>query len=135
MSLLLEALKKAERAKEEAQRRSRGETELTIQTTETPPSAAADEKPILTRAELPDIVLCDYALPSFDALAALAILKREHVDLPFIIVSGTMHEEAAVRAMKAGASDFFKKDNCVVVDGELEVSILPRSGVALELCS
>src|SRR5439155_24186357 len=55
MSLLLEALKKAERAKEEAQRRSRGGTELSIKATEAPPPAAAEEKPVLTRAELPDI--------------------------------------------------------------------------------
>jgi signal transduction histidine kinase len=67
-----------------------------------------------------DIVLCDYALPSFDALAALEILKREHVDMPFIIVSGTMHEEAAVRAMKAGASDFFKKDNLTRLPAAIE---------------
>ncbi|HET6340227.1 MAG TPA: response regulator [Polyangiales bacterium] len=67
-----------------------------------------------------DIVLCDYALPSFDALAALAILRREHVDLPFIIVSGTMLEEAAVRAMKAGACDFFKKDNLTRLPAAIE---------------
>jgi signal transduction histidine kinase len=67
-----------------------------------------------------DIVLCDYTLPSFDALAALAILRREHVDLPFIIVSGTMLEEAAVRAMKAGASDFFKKDNLTRLPAAIE---------------
>jgi tetratricopeptide (TPR) repeat protein len=56
MSLLLEALKKAEKAKEEAQRRARGETqsaELRIEGAEA--AASADAKPVLTRAELPDI--------------------------------------------------------------------------------
>jgi signal transduction histidine kinase len=67
-----------------------------------------------------DIVLCDYALPSFDALDALTILKRERLDLPFIIVSGSMQEEAAVRAMKAGASDFFKKDNLTRLPAAIE---------------
>jgi signal transduction histidine kinase len=74
-----------------------------------------------------DIVLCDYALPSFDALAALAILKRERVDLPFIIVSGTMVEEEAVRAMKAGASDYFRKDNLTRLPAAIEREVREAS--------
>ncbi|HET8935190.1 MAG TPA: response regulator [Polyangiales bacterium] len=57
-----------------------------------------------------DLVLCDYAMPRFDALSALEVLKAEELDIPFIIVSGTMGEETAVGAMKAGAQDFFSKD-------------------------
>jgi len=57
-----------------------------------------------------DLVLCDYAMPRFDALSALAVLKAEALDVPFIIVSGSMGEETAVAAMKAGAQDFFSKD-------------------------
>src|SRR5438045_1366637 len=59
MSLLLEALKKAERAKEEAQRRSQAgaaSNELRLESAAAPrPAAAEEEKPVLTRAELPDI--------------------------------------------------------------------------------
>ena len=57
-----------------------------------------------------DLVLCDYTLPRFDALAALAVLRGSGQDLPFIIVSGVVGEEAAVAAMKAGAHDFLLKD-------------------------
>src|SRR5205085_10023918 len=52
MSLLLEALKKAERAKEEAQRRARGDTGLAAPAPEAP---AAERKPVLTRDKLPEI--------------------------------------------------------------------------------
>jgi two-component system, cell cycle sensor histidine kinase and response regulator CckA len=56
-----------------------------------------------------DLVIADYALPRFSAPAALAVLKRRGLDLPFIIVSGTIGEETAVAAMKAGADDYFMK--------------------------
>jgi PAS domain S-box-containing protein len=58
-----------------------------------------------------DLVIADYALPQFSAPAALAVLKRRDLDLPFIIVSGTIGEETAVAAMKAGAHDYFMKGN------------------------
>ena len=56
-----------------------------------------------------DVVISDYALPNFDAPAALELLKRRGIDLPFIIISGTAGEEAAVAAMRAGAHDFLAK--------------------------
>lgn len=58
-----------------------------------------------------DIILSDYNMPRFDAFAALAILKKSGVDIPFIIVSGAIGEETAVAAMKAGAHDYIMKDN------------------------
>lgn len=58
-----------------------------------------------------DLVLADWSLPQFSALAALEMLKRQGFDLPFIIVSGKISEEAAVAAMKAGAHDYVMKDN------------------------
>ena len=48
-------------------------------------------------------------MPSFGALAALAVVQARGVDIPFIIVSGTVGEETAVAAMRAGAADFFQK--------------------------
>jgi two-component system, cell cycle sensor histidine kinase and response regulator CckA len=57
-----------------------------------------------------DIVLSDWSMPHFTALAALATLREAGLDLPFIIVSGTMGEETAVHAMQAGAQDFVVKD-------------------------
>jgi PAS domain S-box-containing protein len=57
------------------------------------------------------IVLVDYNLPDFSALAALKILQQSGLDLPFIIVSGGIGEDVAVAAMKAGAHDYVMKGN------------------------
>jgi PAS domain S-box-containing protein len=57
-----------------------------------------------------DIVISDYSMPHFDALAALALLQASGLDLPFIIISGTIGEERAVAIMKAGAHDYLMKD-------------------------
>lgn len=56
-----------------------------------------------------DIVLSDYFMPQFDAVAALSILQELNLDLPFIIVSGRIGEIEAVKAMKAGAHDYIMK--------------------------
>ncbi|MCL4294640.1 MAG: PAS domain S-box protein [Anaerolineae bacterium] len=56
-----------------------------------------------------EIVIADYSLPHFSAPAALALLQASGLDLPFIIVSGTVGEETAVAAMKAGAHDYLMK--------------------------
>lgn len=57
-----------------------------------------------------DLVLSDYNLPRFSGLRALELLKQQGLDVPFILVSGTIGEETAVEAMKWGASDYFLKD-------------------------
>ena len=58
-----------------------------------------------------DLIICDFSLPSFSAPHALEVLKKSGIDLPFIIVSGTIGEESAVNALKAGAHDFIIKGN------------------------
>ena len=58
-----------------------------------------------------DIVLSDYAMPRFSMPAALAMVKEKGLDLPFIVVSGAIGEEAAVAAMRAGAHDYVMKGN------------------------
>jgi len=58
-----------------------------------------------------DLVLCDYSLPRFDAPHALEVLKASGIDIPFIILSGTIGEETAITALKAGAHDFLIKGN------------------------
>lgn len=60
---------------------------------------------------VPDIILCDYAIPNFGALPALKIVRDSHPDLPFIVISGVIDEDTAVNVMKAGAHDFIKKGN------------------------
>lgn len=56
-----------------------------------------------------DCVICDYSMPSFNALAALTLLRESGIDLPFIIVSGTIGEDMAVEAMRAGVHDYIMK--------------------------
>jgi PAS domain S-box-containing protein len=56
-----------------------------------------------------DVILCDYSMPQFSALAALALLKELTLDIPFIVISGTIGEELAVEAMLAGANDYLMK--------------------------
>ena len=58
-----------------------------------------------------DAVIADYHLPGFEAPAALATLHQTGLDLPFIVVSGTMGEDVAVGMMKAGAHDYLIKDH------------------------
>jgi two-component system cell cycle sensor histidine kinase/response regulator CckA len=57
-----------------------------------------------------DVVISDWSMPKFSAPAALGVLQEKGLDLPFIIVSGTIGEETAVEAMRAGARDFVLKD-------------------------
>jgi PAS domain S-box-containing protein len=56
-----------------------------------------------------DLILADYTLPSFDGLSALKMARQHKPDLPFIFVSGTMGEEAAIEALKTGATDYVLK--------------------------
>jgi two-component system, LuxR family, sensor kinase FixL len=56
-----------------------------------------------------DVVIADYTVPAFGALPALALLHELQLDLPFIIMSGTIDEAMAVDALRAGAHDFVLK--------------------------
>ncbi len=67
-----------------------------------------------------DIIICDYSMPGFNAQAALAILKASELDIPLILVSGTIGEEVAVAAMKAGASDYILKGNLTRLSSAIE---------------
>jgi len=78
--------------------------ELVSERVETPGEMTA----ALERAEW-DVILSDYTMPHFNALRALELLKAKGLDIPFIIISGTIGEETAVNAMKAGAQDYIIK--------------------------
>jgi PAS domain S-box-containing protein len=65
-------------------------------------------KATLTEQEW-ELVLSDWSMPNFSAVDALRVVKSSGRDVPFIIVSGTIGEEVAVEALKAGAHDFFNK--------------------------
>jgi PAS domain S-box-containing protein len=67
-----------------------------------------------------DIVIADYVMPRFHGLAALALVKEQGFDLPFIVVSGHITDDTAVAAMKAGAHDYVMKDNLVRLGSAVE---------------
>src|SRR5687768_1174959 len=58
----------------------------------------------------PDVILADFTMPQFDALRALEIMRECQLDIPFIIVSGTIGEERAVLVMQGGGADYIMKD-------------------------
>ncbi|MBT3011202.1 MAG: EAL domain-containing protein [Candidatus Thiodiazotropha sp. (ex Lucina aurantia)] len=58
----------------------------------------------------PDLILCDWHLPQFSGQRALSLLRQQNLDIPFIIVSGGIGEEAAVDALRQGANDYVLKD-------------------------
>jgi len=71
-----------------------------------------------------DIILCDYSLPKFNAPSAVAVLKEANIDIPIIILSGTIGEETAVECMRLGAQDYITKGNlyrlCPAIARELK---------------
>ena len=67
-----------------------------------------------------DLILCDYSMPGFSAFSALEIYNQNGFDMPFIIVSGTIADEIAVDAMKAGAHDYIMKNNMARLNPAIE---------------
>ena len=96
---------------------------LTVERVET----AAALRAALERQDW-DAVLSDWSLPNFSAPAALAIAKELRPDVPFVIVSGTIGEEAAVDAMHAGARDYVLKDKLGRLLPVLKRELLGRAG-------
>jgi signal transduction histidine kinase len=90
---------------------------------------AFDEKPW-------DLVLSDFSMPHFSVSEALALVQQHAEDLPFVIVSATIGEEAAVEAMKAGAHDYILKHRLgrlvPAIQRELRESVLRRERRELE---
>src|SRR5439155_12222687 len=58
-----------------------------------------------------DVILADYALPSFSGPAALTAARTRRPELPFVFLSGTLGDERAVDTLKAGATDYVLKDH------------------------
>ena len=67
-----------------------------------------------------DIILSDYAMPEFGGMRALKLLNESGLDIPFIIISGTIGEEEAVAAMKLGATDYLLKDRIARLGSAVE---------------
>ena len=72
--------------------------------------SAAQMKKALAEKEW-DVIISDYEMPSFNGMESHRILQKSGLDIPFIIVSGSIGEETAVQAMLAGVNDYLMKDN------------------------
>ena len=67
-----------------------------------------------------DVVISDFRMPGFTGLDALKIFRSTGLDIPFILISGTIGEATAVDAMKAGASDYIMKKSLTRLAPALE---------------
>jgi PAS domain S-box-containing protein len=78
-----------------------------------------------------EAILCDYTMPYFDAMAALRIAHAHNLEIPFIVVSGTIGENAATEMARLGAHDYVWKGNLPrllpSLERELEAAELRRS--------
>ncbi len=69
------------------------------------------EREYLDALEEPiDLILCDFSLPKFSSMRALELMKEQELDIPFILVSGTIPDVEAVTAIRNGADDYLLKD-------------------------
>jgi two-component system cell cycle sensor histidine kinase/response regulator CckA len=75
-----------------------------------------------------DVVVSDWSLPSFGATAALEVVRELAADIPFIITSGTIDEQSAVAALKAGAHDFVLKTNLARLVPAIEREVRESKG-------
>src|SRR5439155_11954877 len=79
-----------------------------------------------------DIVISDYSMPGFKGTDALAMVRKKGLDVPFVFLSGTIGEEIAVNAMRAGAQDYVIKGNASrllpAIQRELREAELRRQG-------
>jgi two-component system, cell cycle sensor histidine kinase and response regulator CckA len=84
-----------------------------------------------------DLILADFRLPQYDALQALAAVRRHEVRAPVIVVSGAIGEDAGADCIKAGAADYVLKDRLgrlgVAVHQSLERRRLQQERVELEV--
>jgi len=78
-----------------------------------------------------DLILSDYSLPQFDGLQALDHVQRSGMEVPFILVSGSLGEETAVAAMRKGAADYLLKDRLTRL-GQAAVQALTQSRLRKE---
>jgi PAS domain S-box-containing protein len=71
-----------------------------------------------------DIILCDYKMPKFNAPSAIALVKEAKIDIPIIVVSGTIGENEAIDCMRLGAQDYIMKGNlsrlCPAITREIQ---------------
>ncbi len=80
-----------------------------------------------------DVILADYSLPQFDALRALELLRERDMHIPFIVVTGSISEEAAVACLKSGATDYLLKDRLARLGPAITQALDARKNVEAKL--
>jgi diguanylate cyclase (GGDEF)-like protein len=104
---------------------SRGGYDVVFERVDTPQGL---ERALATRTF--DLAIADYTMPHFSGTTALRLLRARDADMPFIFVSGTIGEDAAVVAMKSGAHDYIMKGSLKrlvpAVDRELREAAVRR---------
>ncbi|MBL8766129.1 MAG: response regulator [Planctomycetes bacterium] len=73
-----------------------------------------------------DVVLSDFSMPTFSAMRALDLIRERGLDVPFIVVSGSISEEVAVECMKRGAADYLLKDRLARLGPAVEHAVRER---------
>lgn len=61
----------------------------------------------------PDVILSDHSLPQFNSMEALSVFKSSRSDIPFILITGSVSEEFAVKSIKQGADDYILKSSLI----------------------
>ncbi len=74
----------------------------------------------------PDIILSDHSLPQFDSLEALSIYNQSGVEIPFILITGSVSEEFAIRSIKEGADDYILKNNLMRLPAAIQQALKTR---------
>lgn len=77
----------------------------------------------------PDIILADYKLPEFDGMAALQIVRRDHPEVPVIMVTGALSDIEAVELIHAGAKDYMLKDRPARLAAAVQRALAIEQGI------
>lgn len=80
--------------------------------------------------EPPDLILADYSVPGFGAVRALEVIQECSLNIPFIVVSGTIGDEAAVSIVKCGATDYVLKSQLSQLGRKASVAIRGQRSIA-----
>jgi signal transduction histidine kinase len=74
----------------------------------------------------PDIILSDHSLPQFDSMEALSIYNQSGLEIPFILITGSVSEEFAIRSIKEGADDYIIKNNLMRLPAAIQQALKTR---------
>ena len=77
----------------------------------------------------PDVILSDYKLPDFDGMAALKIVRRDHPEVPVIMVTGALSDIEAVELIHAGARDYVLKDRLARLAIAVQLALSVEQGI------